>query len=185
VDITSFRKYPTPEGRPPDDAVSRRRVRLWTDLARFALVLAFLGADRWALADIEQARDVERMRSVERDRLEHQSRDPVWVYECLAERYVLDDLDIWCGLTVTPASADEVTRLNAAAYTTDPRGAIRDSLATWTMAELSRLWPSSELEWYKLHDPAAPNRWIGVAVRKRDLKDRSSRSIGCRVRMGF
>jgi hypothetical protein len=175
MDLTSLRKYPTPEGRPPADAVSRRQVRLTTDLARFVLVLAFLGADRWAQARVEQDREIER-----------QSRDPVWVYEQLADRYDFDKLDEWCGLKVSLATPEEVARLENAAIAAGPREAMC-APGPWKdkSIEHDHVWLVNGLEWYRLHDPAAPHRWVGVAVKREWNSGWSPYRVWCRVKVGF
>lgn len=187
MEITSFRKYPTPESSPLAgvSAGSRKRVRLRTDLTRFALVLVILGAARWAVADIEQTREAERVQAAERDRLERRSRDPAWVYARLAERYDFDKLSEWCGLIPAPVSADEVTRLEAAARAADPREAPCDGFAKDWAAERGRVVLVGSLKWYKLRDPTDPDRWIGIAVKQFEYPDGSHRAIWCRVRTGF
>jgi hypothetical protein len=185
MEITSLQKYPTPEGRPPEDAAGRRQSLLTTHLIRFALVLAILGADRWALAKVEREREAERVYEAERARLVRLGRDPVWVYERLAYRYDFDELKTWCGLTVTLATADEVARLEAAAQAADPRDAMCDPYAKKDAVTWRRVWLISGLEWYKLQSPTDPDRWVGIAVKQRWFSGWSPRWIWCRVRVGI
>ncbi len=85
------------------------------------------------------------------------------VYDSLGGVSKYADLEKWCGLRRTPATADEVDQLNAVIMSAN------DIREHFFFGDGSRLFAESvsrsdRFRWVRLHHPTDPNRWIGVGV---------------------
>jgi len=116
------------------------------------------------------------------------------VYDALPEQYDLDRLGEWCALPPREATADEATTIQSGVLSAiEPAQEGRDPLmGRWKddparRAEVVRnvFLSPDRTRWVRLSDPADPNRWVGLVVRRHYNTAQYSHLIVFRVAVGF